>query len=808
MKRSLLLGFAFAWCLASLPAANHITNGTLTLEYESDPDVGLLLTSFEYAGQSEAFDLHDPSWDPRGIWKLELCDPLTHPKQIIEISPEHPDCTFNFRTMGSWPPNTVNATWSQVTFPGVAGSLRVMVTISIPPGGDAAEFTIRVWNDSTSHSLFSHEFPRLNFASFAADPATERLALAAGGGINVEDPIHSEIVALDDYGTGDPGSEWYMLPFRHPTGMFPMQMWAYYDESQSAPDVLFGGTRDTEWILKDFLFDPPDQAVPPDPDYLRTSVRTVLPDNLTIGNDLTDPLFPFVLSAFEAQGSDAWYDAARFYREWALANLPDLNQPIEDNPDFSDVFRNAKMYSTYTTEDGDPSNFLYWGRDIVDQRTYFDVDELPGHVYNWHNNPFGENWGDWWPPHPQYLFMVPQIVALGFGHAPYILLNCYDSEVASFYDPYVRGYDDPLWEWIVKDLDGNYVGGGDAGAQTICPATPFFHDYVHYCITRLATPRESDAMGVYLDVWTGSNMHHCYASNHDHAPGGGSYWIQGMVDAMHDARAYVRNQMGKEEFYVTTEADNESFDGEATYGNYIGPYAKALVLLGEGAMVPLFATVFGDCQKTGEPMTTHVQDVHPDEAYLLVRRWLASNISLGRMPWAGSELGLNSIYDNMEASQTGYEPCMEMTQRFMDVLEGDPVRACVHFGERMRNPVTDAVIVDPFLGDYKIPYRHDGQPVVYTACFRKQDESAFGILFLNWTWDQDVLHIGGVPFPGGDQTVEYTFDPAEVLATGDYQVRVYTPGGMQIDQRTLGSPYTATQVVPERTAVFVEFVKL
>ena len=800
MKRTFLLGLAFAGLLVSGATAQrtpHITNGTLTLEYRTDSEVGLVPLSFGYEGQTEKFVMNDPAWPAEGIWELQLCDPTSNPKHIFTINPEDPLCTFNFRTMGSWPPNVIHAIWSNIQYPGVSGKLRVRVTASIPSDGDAAEFRIHVTNNS-DHSVFSERFPKFRFQAHTPDPSTEALVLSAANGIVVPDPYTHSFVALDDDGVGDPDDEWHMLPLRHPTGKYPQQMWALYSQVMAAPDILFGGTRDTNWILKDFIFDASESVSPP---YLKTSLRTVLPDNLTAGNDQAS-LFPYVLSAFPGK-SPGWYDAARFHQKWAEVNLPTLSHRIQENDAFSDIIREAKMFSTFTVQDEDPDNFQYWPRDIQDLRDYLDVREQPGHIYHWHNNPFGQNWGDWWPPKEAFLQVVPQIVALDFFHALYILLNSHHSGVPSFYDPDVPGYDEPLWQYVVRDVNGHFVGSLiDPGPYTICPDTDYFHDLLEYVFLRAADPQESDAFGIYLDVWSGG-AGDCYATNHNHAPGGGAYWISAMRKAVADALVAVRSQPGKSQFFVTTEAFSASFRGEVNYGNYIGPYAKALVLTDGGGTVPLHAN-WNAYQKTSAPMTNHVQEIHPDLMYLISRRWLAGHVFFGCMPWSGSVLGPRSIYDNMALSG-GYLVYMEMVQRMMDVLEEDGVRECFHFGERLRDPATDASLVDALAGDVLLPYRSDSQPVVYTACFQNVDETRFGLLFTNWTANGETFAAGGGTVDGGDQLVQYTIPGDEYGGPGTYQVTTYSPGAVVTDTRVLTAPYTATQLVPEKSAVFVLF---
>lgn len=810
MSRMPLLAASLLVVAASHAGADVITNQNqdVTLTYGSDPDVGLTLESIAYQGQTNPFLLTDAGWPDAGIWELEFCNPSLSPKQPFTVRPE--DCTFNYSVLASSPPNGFVATWSNVQHPSVGGHFSVQVFATAPNDDSVIKFHIEVNNQSPDRSLYALSFPVTRIRELPDPGSSQRLFLPIAAGYEFRDPTENPFVLYDDH---DPAHH-TILPLMCPSGRFTMQYFSYYGVSAVATDVLFGGTRDTTGHHKEYIFDANLEEL--DHNYLLSAIRYLPEYNVTVGNDFYADN-SFVLTAFEGNGRSPWYDAAQVYREWATAQQWGDGRtplPIVDNPEFSTIIRDAKMIGTTSLADPlDTTDFPYWSRDVEHQRTYFGVDSLPGNIYFWHHHRAGSVGasGDWWPANSDFLTEVQQdIHPLGHEFSPYFYNLCYATDIRSYLRSYVPGYGS-VAPYTVMNEDGGHDPGAGVNSRKLCQSTDFARDYTIECARRMV--QGFGASGIYLDGFTAIAPNLCYDPNHLHPPGGGDSRTLAKMELLEDLRAAMRGSYGCEEYFVRSEGQNEMYVGlvECTYANYFHNYELYLQLLGGnwGAQVPAYPAVWGDYQLTTYPSHMHMQLTFTPEEYRVVRRWVAAFSHFGYSLWSGSQLGSLTMFDQM-AAVPGYEPFIEMVQAYMAVLKLDAVREYQTFGIRLRDPFTNAEMVDELPGDGFLPLNLRSQPVVYTSAHRNQDGDGFGLLLLNWTIDGETYAAGGSTVAGGDQDIQYTLDLADYgMRTGLYRKTVYFSSGAtaQTDVN-LGALYTSTQTVEESSAVFISFERL
>ncbi len=753
--------------------ADMIGTPEVVLEFHTDPAAGVVL---DYLG--DIHQLHAYRLGGIDLWSLDLRDSSGN---ITTIEPSQATFDFNIATTTTG----FVATWFNVTSPAIPGeSFDVQVDAGVQPGDRVVEFSIHVQPALPTHSLYALRFPRLEV--FAPQTGSDVLAYPYVGGWLFPDPTNNLLVqAADNYPMPQPGP-------------MSMQWLAYYDSAATGGLALFTGTRDATGHRKDYAIG----QGQPGASWL-FAVRHIPEANLTPNNQYTSP-YACVLGVVPGD----WYDAARFYRQWALTQPWTVDGPIYTNAGFSRYIRNAKMFAVNNLSDPNhPEYFQFWARDMADQHDLFGVDAIATHIYGWHHNPFDVNWGDWWPIKPEFLAAAPEVLNAGDVFAPYFLNMSYCRSIPSYQHPYVPGYEDHcVCEYALIDENGNPVTDTDHQGHTcdyLCQATDFVSDYTTYVAQQLY--EQAGAPGIYLDVFPFDEARLCYDPGHGHPVGGGDYYTQAKVHLVQHLRDFMRTHYDPE-YYVYGEAQAESFIGllELVYRHNTGDTVigdDGSVLVG---IAPLYETVYHDYQFTGTVAPLHSQVIYDDYSYQLVRRIYAAHLFFGNVPWAGTSMGPLSIYDVMAVS-AGYQRLVEMVQNFMAVLKLDAVRAFAYFGERLRDPTTDAPIISKLAEDNFLPYTGD-QPLVYAAAFGRPDYHGLGVLLLNWTDETDQYN---EDIPGGDQIVSWSVRPEDFyLTNGLYVYTEFRTDGVYTAPNLLTQPeiFQGNVTIPARSAIFVRIL--
>lgn len=758
--------------LAGSAHASTISNGAVALSYHSDPTYGLVFDSVGDATTPAAF-----ATAPTDLWEIEFRDVGG---SVVTVRPS--GSTFSFSIVET--ATTFDAQWTSVTAPAISGeSFDVEVHAEAKPGDKVVELTINVTTRTPSFALYELTFPRIEVLG-GSGGTNEILTYPYAGGWLFADPVHNPAVI------GASG-EWQEIP-----GALTMQWLSYYDSSDEDAPVLFAGTRDATNFGKRYAI-----GANPAPGSWEFAVQQTPENNLLPDGDFA-PSYPFVLGVLRGD----WFDAARYYRAWAIDQPWADKGPMRSNGDFSEVLKNAHMFNGTGTTNAS-SDYQFWTRDLEDQHTLLGVNEFPIHVYGWHNNPFDANWGDWFPIKAEFTTYGPQVTALGDAFAPYFINLAYNQNIPSYTNPYVPGYGaNSVADFGLMNEDGNLATMTDVPgnpATIICLATDFADDYTQHVADRLY--QEADAQGIYLDVYSFGGTEKCYDPTHGHPIGGGNYYTTAKVQLVQALRDTMRSL--EPEYFTYSEAQGEAYVGvfELVYphhgGDTTGDVGGGVPAI---AIAPLYQTVYHDYQIVGKVGPIHQQTIVSDAIYMAGRRLMAAHVFFGNAPWAGSILSETSIYDNMNASPA-YETMITMFVRMMSVLKVDQVRRYVTFGERMRDPGTNASIIPAAPVDAFLPYTFD-QPLVYTSAYEDPDRHGLGLLFTNWTTDEDDV---GVDIPTGEQTILYDVRPADYgLLPGTYLRKEYRPGDLTSHMAVdLVAVSDGSVTVPERSSVFLRFIR-
>ena len=282
-----------------------------------------------------------------------------------------------------------------------------------------------------------------------------------------------------------------------------------------------------------------------------------------------------------------WYDATMIYADFVYKKatwLPELYRP-----DTAEKFKNIPFWvcdyvPNIKSQGNNKPMLLSAGSDIYEPEYWYKAPielqkELGGlpiayHVYNWCKIPFNIEYPHFLPAKETFLENAPKLREQGIYVMPYINAVSWerrDGEMGhaiNFDNTGVRG--SVILE-NGKTLFENYpqvtVSGHTSELVQMCPS---FNEW-HSIMEKLSRDMESTLPidGIYYDQTAATPARPCYNPDHDHLPGGGSFWSDGYNRMM--------QKIGKnkpDDFFYFTESCAEpymkSFDGYLTW-NWVYP---------------------------------------------------------------------------------------------------------------------------------------------------------------------------------------------------------------------------------------------
>ena len=201
------------------------------------------------------------------------------------------------------------------------------------------------------------------------------------------------------------------------------------------------------------------------------------------------------------------------------------------------------------------------------------------HWYYWHNFDFDTNYPDYFPSQEGFAAMVKSAQQKGAKITPYINGRLWDSSTKSYkskkgYKASCRKADGTLYTEVYSSKVANTV---------TCPSSPIWHNVMGGVCKKILDELGTD--GVYMDQVAAARDEACYADNHKHPKGGGSWWPESYRKMTENFR---RDIFGKDKA-ITTEENAECyldmFDMFLIVNSPHNPNRK---------MVPLFPLVYSD----------------------------------------------------------------------------------------------------------------------------------------------------------------------------------------------------------------------
>ncbi len=250
------------------------------------------------------------------------------------------------------------------------------------------------------------------------------------------------------------------------------------------------------------------------------------------------PPAPVVVRAFKGN----WWQAARYYREWALKQYWAAKGPIVQRKDFSPLLRCPGYWIT-CVGDAKPVNDTIKGL----QRRLDNEMPVYLHWYSWHKTRFDTHYPEL-RPKDGVAEAVAEMLANGHTVMPYINGRLYDQQNESWA---TTGR-----EICTMEYDGTYAHEDcpQAGSVNgvICPAYTPTHDVYYKGIRELK--EQLGINGIYIDQIGAATPRLCFNPKHGHPIGNGAHLVEGYNKML----AKIR-ELG---LMMTTESNAETFIGE------------------------------------------------------------------------------------------------------------------------------------------------------------------------------------------------------------------------------------------------------
>ena len=269
--------------------------------------------------------------------------------------------------------------------------------------------------------------------------------------------------------------------------------------------------------------------------------------------------------------SGSWYEAARFYRAWAMEQPWVKTLQARRNP-----LRHIGMW--------------VWNRGRADEaippvlKLQKDLGEIPVALdwYWWHHNPYDTEVPELWPPRDgveKFRAAVADLNRRGIFTQVYTASAGWDMDFPGWKPEYERelvlNRDGHLRARVVNVYMGHRIG-------RVCGEAEIFHDRMSELVRHI---RESGLGSVYLDVLGDGTEGPCYNPLHRHDWGGGSYQVAGY------RRLLARLRAENPGFPITTESCTEPYM-DLVEGGIVCNASNERMGLPNKYTVPLFPAVY------------------------------------------------------------------------------------------------------------------------------------------------------------------------------------------------------------------------
>jgi len=521
-----------------------------------DPENGIVLSNdyvrFEFEpeglGLSAMIDLntgYNHIRDVEGkhlLWEVAL----GVGRQIYTITNNYKPCSFAAIERLPNGSKRLVMEWNNMCWWNEDDIITVCLTVELPKSDGVAKWRIFVENQSDYWGLWSVLYPIVNGFPASGEYDIARPTFASGGTLL---------------------KQWTEKIWgRYPGGVWPMQFMSFNKNTNA---VYFAST-DPDARAKDFMVEPiknlSTERYPvvfegrrhkefvPEPGERMYLIH--YPDNMGIkGSDYPD-YFPIAFGVYQG----GWVEAAHRYRPWALKQKWAQKGPLSRRKDVPDVIKNIGLWVTdswiWDEAQGTPHEM---NMPLLEVHKKMGV-PIGIQWYRWHHMPFDNQYPYFLPAKPGFEERVKELVDQGLLVVPYINGSSADMNIPDF---------EKFAPHAVRDEAGglrlHYYSDRSGRLLSMCGSQVFWHDKISGLVDDMM--EIYGVNGVYVDQVSGLYHELCFAKNHNHPIGGGSYWADGNRDLMRKIRN-VASKRGRKHV-ITTEGTTEIFfdllDGNLTW---------------------------------------------------------------------------------------------------------------------------------------------------------------------------------------------------------------------------------------------------
>ena len=283
---------------------------------------------------------------------------------------------------------------------------------------------------------------------------------------------------------------------------------------------------------------------------------------------------------WEAISGD-WYDATMLYADFVHANAKWL--PAKGRPDTPQRFKEIPYWicdyipNSEKQMEARPMTLASvserYGKDYWTDAAITLKEELGTpvayHVYNWHEIPFNINYPHFMPARKTAVDGMKKLKDAGLYVFPYI--NAVSWEMDDADEGFTENFTNTGIHGAVIKKDGTPMyepypqkkaSGQGTRLAPICPSYLHWHKIMNDLTREMEAELPID--GIYFDQVAAVPPYPCRNPEHDHLPGGGSYWSDGYNRMMEKINA----EKPADKFYFSesnAEAYMKSFDGFLTW---------------------------------------------------------------------------------------------------------------------------------------------------------------------------------------------------------------------------------------------------
>lgn len=456
--------------------------------------------------------------------------------EIATIAPGDADAV-EWAATGAGDEAGVAITWRGCDLAGRADAVDVTVTVRPDPGSDLLLWSIAWENRAEEFGIWEIDFPRIG-------------GVGPGGQVCVPNKwgtVHQAPMAGSGYRATYPSQ-----------GAFA-QMMCWWGERAG----LYYAAHDPEAGVKELS-------------ALNDGDATVALDVVTSPAGMGVPAAQGSLGYEVAVGSfnGDWFDAGKLYRRWALQQFWTRKGPLAEREDVPRWWKDCALSIRPT---GAPEFVADFGAQL---QAAFEMEAVL-HWYNWHNNPFDNDYPEYFPAKPGFGETVAALQAAGVHVMPYVNGHLWDTDTASWEAENARS-----GAALTPDGDLYIEGWQQQKHAVMCPHSELWTEKLRQIAVRLADEYGCD--GIYLDQIGAASPRLCFATDHGHPVGGGGFWARGYDHLLEVMRAACHAINPR--FIMTTESQAEPY--MAGLDGYL------MCNLVGANQVPLYSAIYGGYTQT------------------------------------------------------------------------------------------------------------------------------------------------------------------------------------------------------------------